>query len=58
MDVPDNEKITYQDIYPVTTETKNINRLRIRLEDEFGDLIQTRSDYTMILNFIDTEPEG
>ncbi len=47
-----NEKIIYNNDYPVTTNNKNINRLRIKLIDEFGDLIPTESEYMMNLQFI------
>ena len=52
-----NEKIVYNNDYPVQSNNKNINRLRIKLTDEFGDLIQTSSDYTMNLQFIQDEIE-
>lgn len=50
-----NEKLIYTNDYPVSSSSKNISRLRIKLEDEFGDLIQCRSNYVMNLQFIDTE---
>ncbi len=39
------------------SNNKNINRLRIKLVDEYNDLIQTSSEYTMNLQFITDEKD-
>jgi hypothetical protein len=52
-----NEKIVYNNDYPIQTNNKNINRLRIKLVDEYNDPVLTRSDYTMNLQFITDDIE-
>ena len=51
-----NEKLIWNNDYPVTSGLRNINRLHVRLEDEFHDPIPARSDYILNLQFIDNEP--
>ena len=51
-----NERIIYENDYPISTETKNINKLHLRLLDENNEPVQARSDYVMNLQFIDTQP--
>jgi hypothetical protein len=46
------EKIYFTNDYPITTNEKNIKRLKIRLLDEFNLPVQTRSNYVMKLQFI------
>ena len=50
------ERIIYNNDYPVTTNSKNINKLRVRLVDELNDPIQAPKDYTLNLQFINNEP--